>query len=173
MNFDTAQLAQLMAHKKWMDMGLYEALRSPAYSGKPDALQQALYWLNHIYIVDQIFRSHMLGKLHGFTSTESGSFPSMAELHGKAEALDDWFIQYAQELDKATAHQAIDFVFTDGGKGRMTRAQMLMHLASHGLYHISVTTHELSRQGLPTPPLLLTTCLGQEAARQADKRVAP
>ena len=165
MNVHSSLLVQLMTHKKWMEMGLYEVLQSPAYAGKPDAVQQALYWMNHIHIVDQIFRSHMLGKPHDFASTESNSFPALLQLREATEGLDDWLIQYAQELDDIAAGEEIDFVFTDGDKGRMSRAQMLMHLASHGLYHISVTTHELSSQGLPTPPLLLTTCLGQEAAR--------
>jgi len=168
MNLSSSILVQLMAHKKWMDMGLYEVLQSPAYADRPDAVQQALYWMNHIHIVDQIFRSHMLGKPHGFTSTESNFFPPLLQLREATEGLDDWLIQYAQELDDVAAGEEIDFFFTDGDKGRMSRAQMLMHLASHGLYHISVTTHELSNQGLPTPPLLLTTCLGQEAARETQ-----
>ncbi|MFC5430705.1 DinB family protein [Paraburkholderia denitrificans] len=161
MNTNTSALVPLMAYKKWMDTGLYESLQSPDYADRPDAVQQALYWLNHIHIVDQIFQSHMLGEPHGFTSTESSSFAPLPQLRSAAEALDEWLIQYAQQLDDAAAAEEIDFVFTDGDKGRMTRTQMLMHLVSHALYHLSVTTHELSRQGLPTPPLLLTTCLGQ------------
>ncbi|WP_296655240.1 DinB family protein [Paraburkholderia sp.] len=161
MNTNTSALLPLMAYKKWMDTGLYESLQLPAYADRPDAVQQALYWLNHIHIVDQIFQSHLLGEPHGFTSTESSSFAPLPQLRSAAEALDEWLIQYAQQLDDAAAAEEIDFVFTDGDKGRMSRTQMLMHLASHALYHLSVTTHELSRQGLPTPPLLLTTCLGR------------
>ncbi|MDY0071630.1 MAG: DinB family protein [Thauera sp.] len=161
MNPNTSALVQLMAHKKWLDMGLYEVLDSPAYGDKPDVVQQALYWLNHIHIVDQIFQAHLLGAPHGFTSTESSSFPPLPELRRSAEALDEWLIQYAAGLDGPAAAEEIDFVFTDGATGRMSRAQMLMHLASHGLYHLGVTTAELSSQRLPTPPLLLTTFLKQ------------
>ncbi|WP_141619434.1 DinB family protein [Myxococcus sp. AB036A] len=173
MNPNTSTLVQLMVHKKWMDMGLYEALQSPVYADKPDAVEHALYWLNHIHIVDQIFKSHMLGEPHGFTSTESSSFPPLPQLRRAAEALDEWLIRYARDLDDTAAAEEIDFVFTDGDKGRMSRTQMLMHLASHGLYHLGVTTHELSRQGLPTPPLLLTTYLGQEVAGKASKAPPP
>ena len=98
MNVHSSLLVQLMTHKKWMEMGLYEVLQSPAYAGKPDAVQQALYWMNHIHIVDQIFRSHMLGKPHDFASTESNSFPALLQLREATEGLDDWLIQYAQEL---------------------------------------------------------------------------
>lgn len=171
MNFHNFPLVQLMVHKKWMDMGLYDVLQSPAYAGTPDAIHQALYWLNHIYIVDQIFRSHMLGQPHSFTSTESRSFPPLAELRREAEALDDWLIQYAQELDETAAGETIEFVFTDGDRGCMSRLQMLMHLASHGLYHISVTTQELTLRGLPTPPLLLTTFLNQEAKEKREEEI--
>lgn len=168
MNPNTSALVQLMAHKKWMDMGLYEALQSPVYDDRPDAVKQALYWLNHIHIVDQIFQAHMLGKPSSFASTESSTFPPVPELRNSAEALDEWLIQYAGSLDEAAAAEEIDFVFTDGDQGRMSRSQMLIHLASHGLYHISVAAQELSSQGLPTPPLLLTTYLSQ-----ARREIAP
>lgn len=44
-----------MAHKKWGGMGLYAALQSPAYGDRPDAVERALYWLNHIHGVGRIF----------------------------------------------------------------------------------------------------------------------
>ena len=161
MNLNTAALVQLMAHKKWMDMGLYDALESSVYGDKPDAVQQALYWLNHIHIVDQIFQAHMLGQPHSFTSTESSTFAPLPELRRSAVELDGWLMAYAQGMSDAAAAEEIDFVFTDGDPGRMSRAQMLMHLASHGLYHLGVTTQALASEGLPTPPLLLTTYLNQ------------
>lgn len=169
MNSNISTLVQLMSHKKWMDMGMYELLQSPAYASKPEAMRQALYWLNHIHIVDQIFQCHLLGTPHHFASTESNIFPPLPQLRSAAEALDDWLIQYAQDLDHTAAAEEINFVFTDGDKGRMTRIQMLMHLASHGLYHLGVTTHELSRQGLPTPPLLFSTYLSRKTALEAGK----
>lgn len=75
MNVHSSLLVQLMTHKKWMEMGLYEVLQSPAYAGKPDAVQQALYWMNHIHIVDQIFRSHKPGS---FDRDQGAAAPALA-----------------------------------------------------------------------------------------------
>ncbi|WP_341666799.1 DinB family protein [Alcaligenes sp. SDU_A2] len=155
-------LVQLMAHKQWMDKGMYTALQAPEYAERPEMVERALYWLNHNYIVDQIFKGHLLGQPCAFTSTVSTTFPPLQELCALSEALNEWLVDYAGQLDDISAKEEIEFVYTDGDRGLMTRAQMLMHLSSHGLCHISVTAQALSSQGLPVPPLLFSTYLNQE-----------
>lgn len=159
MNTYNSILAQLMTHKKWVDMSLYEILYTSVYQDRPDLVKKTLYWLNHIHIVDQIFKSHMLGEPSYFSSTESNSFAPLPELHKAVETLDQWLIDYAQTLNEEAANEVVNFIFTDGDNGSMSRMQMLMHLSSHGLYHIGVTTQELANQDLPVPPLLFTTYL--------------
>lgn len=161
MNSHNLILSQLMQHKKWVDMSLYALLQTPAYKNNVDLSNKALYWLNHIHIVDQIFKSHMQGELCYFTSTVSSTFPPLQELHQAAEELDQWLIEYACTLDEDSANEMINFTFTDGDKGCMSRTQMLMHLSSHGLYHIGVTAQELANQGLPIPQLLFTSFLSK------------
>lgn len=79
----------------------------------------------------------------------------------KARRLDEWLIDYAEQLDDEAAAERIDFVFTDGDQGCMSRAEMLMHLVTHSLCHISVTGDMFSREGLPISPVLLTTQIGE------------
>lgn len=166
MEQDLSVLSQLMEYKLWLDMGLYQTLDSPSYAARPDALKQGLYWLNHIHTVDQIFKCHLIGVPHGFTSTVSDTFPSLPELRKSAETLDQWLIDYANQLDSTAAAQRIDFIFTDGDQGCMSRAEMLLHLATHGLCHIISTNQLLAQDGLPVPPVLLTSRLSKLRARQ-------
>ncbi|WP_175444001.1 DinB family protein [Nitrosospira sp. Nsp13] len=91
-------------------------------------------WLNHIHIADQIFKSHLIRQLHGLSSTESDSFPLLLQLQESAKALDEWLIDYAKQLDNELAPERIDFVFTDGDKGCMSRAEMLIPFLTHGHY---------------------------------------
>ena len=51
------------------------------------------------------------------------------------ETSDQWYIDYVSGLDKAQLAERIDFTFTDGVPGRMSREEMLMHVTVHGEYH--------------------------------------
>src|SRR5262249_28937080 len=48
---------------------------------------------------------------------------------------DQWYIDYVSGLDEAELAERIDFTFTDGLPGRMSREEMLMHVTVHGEYH--------------------------------------
>jgi hypothetical protein len=48
---------------------------------------------------------------------------------------DQWYIDYVSRLDEAQLAERIDFTFTDGLPGRMSREEMLMHVTVHGEYH--------------------------------------
>ncbi|EPL4527131.1 hypothetical protein QCK34_004566, partial [Enterobacter asburiae] len=62
-------------------------------------------------------------------------------------------------LTAATAAERIEFIFTDGTKGDMTRAEILLHLLTHSQNHLSFIASLLAGAGLPPPPMLLTTLL--------------
>lgn len=68
-----------------------------------------------------------------------------------------WLLEYAAGLTDDASGERISFTFTDGAPGNLRRAEMLLHLATHSLYHISVINNELARAKAPTSPVLLTT----------------
>lgn len=150
-------LAQLLAYKRWMDLGIYDAVKQVQQKEKPELLRNALYFLNHLYIVDQIFQAHLMGRPHGFITTESDTFPPVQELSELADNMDRWLIAYASTLTNEAGAERISFTFTDGAPGVLSRAEMLMHLVTHSLYHISVINNELAREKAVTSPVLLTT----------------
>lgn len=152
-------LAELMRHKRWIDAAYLELAASAPLAGRPELQRELLYWLNHIHIVDQIFHCHLIGKAHGFSSTVSNEIPDANVLRERMLDLDDSLIALSEQLPPHAAAGSISFQFTDGADGRMTRSQMLLHLSTHGLYHIAVSGAHLAKQGIAIPPMLLTTML--------------
>jgi len=72
---------------------------------------------------------------HGYTSPNPSHAPSLEELSEAIKTSDRWYIDYVSSLDKAQLDERIDFTFTDGKPGRMSREEMLMHVTIHGACH--------------------------------------
>jgi uncharacterized damage-inducible protein DinB len=99
------------------------------------AKEIAIRVLNHTYAVDRIFAANLTGTEHGYTSPNPGQAPSLVELSEAIKTSDQWYINYVSLLDEARLAERIDFTFTDGLPGRMSRDEMLMHVTVHGEYH--------------------------------------
>lgn len=94
-----------------------------------------LHTLNHVYVIDQIFRAHLEGRRHGYTARNTEQTPPAALLRERVEALDRWYIAYAGGLDADALAQTVPFEFVEGGTGAMTREAILLHVVNHGSYH--------------------------------------
>jgi uncharacterized damage-inducible protein DinB len=95
----------------------------------------AITVLNHTYVVDQIFAANLTGTEHGYTSANSSHLPVLEELSEAIKTSDQWYIDYVSRLNETQLAESIDFTFTDGAPGRMSREEMLMHLTIHGEGH--------------------------------------
>jgi uncharacterized damage-inducible protein DinB len=98
------------------------------------AKEIAIKVLSHTYVVDQIFAPNLRGAEHGYTSANASHAPSLEELSEAIKTSDQWYIDYVSRLDETQA-ESIDFTFTDGAPGRMSREEMLLHVTIHGGYH--------------------------------------
>jgi uncharacterized damage-inducible protein DinB/putative sterol carrier protein len=99
------------------------------------AKEIAVRVLSHTYVVDQIFAANLRRAEHGYASPNTSHAPSLEELSAAIKTSDHWYIDYVSRLDEAQLAERIDFRFTDGLPGRMSREEMLMHLTVHGEYH--------------------------------------
>lgn len=99
------------------------------------AKEIAIRVLNHTYAVDRIFAANLRRAEHGYTSPNPGQAPSLEELSEAIKTSDQWYIDYVSHLDEAQLAERIDFAFTDGLPGRMSREEMLMHVMIHGEGH--------------------------------------
>jgi hypothetical protein len=48
---------------------------------------------------------------------------------------DRWYLEYVPRLSADELAEPIEFAFTDGAQGRMSREEMLAHVITHGGYH--------------------------------------
>ncbi|MGB7183982.1 MAG: DinB family protein [Burkholderiaceae bacterium] len=94
-----------------------------------------VHTLNHNYVIDAIFKSHLIGQAHGYVARNTKEPPALATLARLQTDIDAWWQQWAEELTEQTANQDVNFEFVDGGNGRMTRGEILMHVVNHNNYH--------------------------------------
>jgi uncharacterized damage-inducible protein DinB len=95
----------------------------------------AIQALSHTYVVDRIFAAHLRRKAHGYASANLSQMPALEDLAEDIRASDRAYVDYVSSLDGEQLAERIDFTFTDGASGRMSREEMLMHVITHGVGH--------------------------------------
>lgn len=149
----------LFAQKSWADNELFNLLSTVASAQHAAAAHTAIRTLNHIHVVDRIFRAHLLGEEHGYTATNTEATPELGELQFSVAETDAWFEQYASAVSAAQLSDSISFRFTDGDAGTMTREEMLLHVITHGAYHRGNVGQVLKSIALAPPRDLYTRFL--------------
>jgi uncharacterized damage-inducible protein DinB len=152
-------LTSLLRFKSWADAELLEALGGVDALAHPSEHKAALRTVNHLHVVDQIFRGHLQGVPHGFDATNTPHTPTLAELKQSVATVDDWYVRYTDGLDSAQLAEEVCFSFTDGDAGRMTRQEILMHVLTHGGYHRGAVGQVLRSVGIAPPRELYTRFL--------------
>lgn len=150
-------LKDIMVYKKWIDDNAINSLLKAEADGCQQSIDDIRFWLTHINIVDQIFKAHLSGEKHNYTSTVTHNLPSSQDLVENIRKTDRWLIDRAEVLDMNKHNKPIDFIFTDGSPGALTPSEMLMHLLTHGLYHLSVLDQKIGENGYGLKGVLLTT----------------
>jgi uncharacterized damage-inducible protein DinB len=152
-------LTSLFRFKSWADAELLEALDTVDAASHPTQHKTAVRTVNHLHVVDQIFRGHLQGVPHGFDATNTAHTPTLHELRQSVTAVDDWYVRHVSGLDDTALTEAVSFVFTDGDIGRMTRQEILMHVLTHGGYHRGAVGQVLRSVGIAPPRELYTRFL--------------
>jgi uncharacterized damage-inducible protein DinB len=126
-------LPRLFRYKAWANDELLTALAQLKIDSSITKL--AIKALSHTYVVDQIFAAHLRGKDHGYISANLGQMPALKELSADIRTSDREYVDYVSALDRGQLAHRIDFAFTDGAAGCMSREEMLMHVVTHGVGH--------------------------------------
>ena len=162
-------LQRLFRYKAWADGELLTALAGLDRESPTTVL--AVKALSHSYIVDRIFAAHMRCEPHAYNSTNSQEMPTLEELSAKIRRSDREYIDYVATLDPDQFAERIDFVFTDGAPGRMSREEMLMHVITHGTGHRGQVSAVMLLNSIPAARDGFTTYL-HEAEASARGRAA-
>ena len=163
----SATLKSLFGYKSWANAELFARLGSlpPEHA---ETLHAAIRTLNHIHVVDRIFRAHLSGEARPFDATNTKETPSLARLRDDVAATDAWYERYVSTVREGDLAQAIDFTFTDGDQGRMSREEILHHVLLHGGYHRGNVGQILKSISVAPPRDLYTKFLHQsEPVRRA------
>lgn len=157
----------LMRYKRWATNGLTATI-APNLN-RIDARDRMLIvrLLDHIQTVDEIFGDNLEGRSHGRRAPRSFELPEFETLVHKAIVTADWYVSYADIVTSAQRDETVDFAFSNGTPGRMTRGDMLLHVATHGSYHRGNIGILLQKNGIEPNADRLTDFLASERTLEA------
>lgn len=155
-------LQRLFQYKAWANDELLTALERLGEDSRIASL--AIEALSHCYIVDRIFAAHLRQQAHSYTSANASEMPTLAGLSAATRASDREYVDYVCTLGRAQLAERIDFTFTDGAAGRMSREEMLLHVITHGVGHRGQISAVMLLNGMTPVRDGFTTYLHQAGA---------
>ena len=162
-------LQRLFQYKAWANDELLTALSR--LGGKSPIAGLAIKALSHSLVVDRIFAAHLRRQPHAYTSANLSEMPTLEGLAADIRKSDREYLDYLSTLDRGQLSERVDFAFTDGAPGRMSREEMLMHVITHGIGHRGQVSAVMLLNAAPPAKDGFTTYL-HEAEASARGRAA-
>ena len=163
-------LQRLFRYKAWANDELLTALAE--LGGESPITGLAIKALSHSYVVDRIFAAHMRRKAHAYTSANLSEMPTLEDLSADIRKSDREYVDYVSALDRDQLAERIDFAFTDGAPGRMSREEMLMHVITHGVGHRGQVSAVMLLNSVPPAKDGFTTYLHEAEASTRGRTAA-
>lgn len=149
------ELARLIRYNAWADGVFFEALSKlpPELLSAPQPIifGSIVRTLNHVHAMDRVWRAHLEGRPHGYTTRNPVDCPAFGELRRAQAELDQWFVGYVDALPRERQSELVEFTFIGGGDGAMTRAEILLHVVNHTTYHRGHVAGMLYQAGAKPP----------------------
>ena len=153
----TRNIRMLTRYSAWANTRLFDTLaqlpEGEAIAKRTTLFGNMVNTLSHSYVVDLIWKAHLCGQPHGFTTRNSETEPALDELRAAQAQIDQWYISYAEGLAEEALNEIVDFHFVDGGAGAMTRGDILLHIVNHKTYHRGVVA-DMLYQASSRPPVM-------------------
>jgi uncharacterized damage-inducible protein DinB/putative sterol carrier protein len=162
-------LERLFRYKAHANDEILAAMR--LFDDASPAREIAIRLLSHTYVVDRIFAANLTGAEHGYAAANDSRALTLEELSGAIKASDRWYVDYVSRLEDAQLAEMIDFTFTDGAPGRMSREEMLLHVTIHGASHRGQVGWIMMESSITPPGDGLTSYL-HKAEASARRRPA-
>jgi|ERR1700761_7601177 len=150
-------LQRLFRYKAWANDELLTRLAK--LGSEPQITGLAIKALSHTYVVDRIFAAHIRREAHSYTSANLGEMPTLESLSADIRKSDLEYVEYLSAIDSELLAEQIDFTFTDGAPGRMSREEMLMHVITHGTGHRGQVSAVMLLNAIPATKDGFTTYL--------------
>jgi len=155
-----ATLKSLFAYKAWANAELLDVLATlpPEHS---EQLHSSIRILNHAHVVDRLFRARLAAEAEPFAATNTMETPTLDRLRREIESTDAWYVDYVSSIPQVALSEVLQFTFTDGDPGRMSREEILLHVITHGGYHRGNVGQVLQSISVASPRDLYTKFLHQ------------
>ena len=154
----------LIHQKRWATNGLNAVIAENFERLAADEQVLIRRLLDHIQVVDEIFRHNLEARPHGYSAPRSAELPSLEALATSARATADWYADYADALKPEEVDEALAFSFANGKPARMTRGEMLLHVAMHAAGHRGQAALLLQKNGIQPWPDRVTDFISAEDA---------
>ena len=129
----------LTRYKAWADDLFLSVVstvpESELTAPRPIVFGSLIRTLNHAYAMDHVWKCHLLGQPHGLTTRNPAHCPPLDELAACQRGIDRWYVEYAAASSHAALDEAVEFEFIGGGRGCMSRRDILLHVVNHTTYH--------------------------------------
>ena len=148
-------LETLMRYKAWANELIFPAVaklpEEELTAPRKMVFGNLLRTLNHVYAMDDVWRAHLEGRAHGYTTRNPEACPPLAQLAPAQKAMDAWWVAYAKGLPEQREEEVVSFRFIGGGPGSMTRRDILLHVANHATYHRGYIAVIMYQAGVAPP----------------------
>lgn len=156
----TATLKSLFGYKAWANGELFAVLATLPEQ-HAEQLHTCIRTLNHIYVVDRLFRARLSAEPSPFEATNTKATPPLEQLRQDVAATDAWYQRYVSGISDAELAEVLNFRFADGDAGQMSREEILLHVLTHGGYHRGNVGQVLKSISVAPPRDLYTRFLHQ------------
>lgn len=116
----TETLKMLVRYKAWANALTFDTVMSlpagEALRQRPTRFGNMVHTLNHVYVVDDIFKHHLQGRKHGYTARNTEQTPALDDLRCAVEEMDRWYIEQVDNWSPEALAQVVHFEFVGGGK---------------------------------------------------------
>lgn len=159
----TETAVMLATYSDWADQVLFKAMESlpegAVHKQGSTLFRSMLGTLNHNYQVDLIWRAHLLGVEHGFSSRRDMLHPELGALVEAQSRINRWYVDWAQTQAPDSLDQRVKFKFVSGKPGEMTRGGIFLHIVNHKTYHRGWVAEMFFEHGVSPPETDLSVFL--------------
>jgi uncharacterized damage-inducible protein DinB len=129
----------LARYNAWANKTIFDAVAAlpagEAAKERPTLFKNMVNTLNHVYVVDLIWQAHLEEREHGVAALNTVLHPNLPQLWQAQQAIDAWYIAWADALGEPAADEMVHFTLIGGNQGSMRRGDVMLHVVNHTSYH--------------------------------------